>query len=78
MVKMDTNMPNQSWCTKCNAFRNSEDFEANKSGKTKKQCNRHGKKRDLDVVFDDWDAFETRLSTWNHPVDYRLGLFFYY
>jgi hypothetical protein len=78
LVSMNASIPNQTWCSKCKAFRNPESFERNKSGKTKKQCNRHGKKRDLDAVFDDWDAFETQLSQWNRPVGYLVILFFSY
>ena len=65
---MDANSINQSWCTKCTAFRDSESFESNKSGKKKKLCNRHGKKRDQ---FDDWDTFEKQLCEWNHPVGHK-------
>ena len=78
LVRMDANTQNQTWCTKCNALRESESFEKNKSGETKKLCNRHGKKRDLEAVFDDWNAFETQLNEWSHPVSNRLNLFFCY
>ncbi|KAJ8097430.1 hypothetical protein POJ06DRAFT_31514 [Lipomyces tetrasporus] len=55
------------WCSKCGVFRDSESFETNKSGRTKKLCNRHGKKRDLEVLYDDWDTFEEEVHSWNHP-----------
>lgn len=60
--------PNQLRCSKCNAFRDEESFEKHKSGKTKKLCNRHGRKRELDAIFDDWDNFEARLVAWNRIV----------
>jgi hypothetical protein len=59
---------NQRWCSKCNAFRDEQSFEKHKCGKVKKLCNRHGRKRELDAIFDDWDEFEGRLVAWNHPV----------
>ncbi|KAN0086960.1 hypothetical protein V8E54_000648, partial [Elaphomyces granulatus] len=34
----------------------------------KKLCNRHGKKRNLDAIFDDWDDFEAQLRAWNCPT----------
>ena len=68
LVSMDTNSANRIWCSQCSLFRDSESFEMNKSGKTKKQCNRHGKKRDAVVLFDGWDIFEGELRSWNHTV----------
>ncbi|KAK9351745.1 hypothetical protein V1523DRAFT_415886 [Lipomyces doorenjongii] len=64
----DTNLANRIWCSKCGVFRDSESFETNKSGRTKKLCNRHGKKRDLEVLYNDWDNFEAEIHSWNHPV----------
>ena len=75
---MDANMPTRVWCTKCNTFRNPEDFGRNKSGKAKKLCNRHGNKRDLEAVLDDWETFEAELNQWNHPVSLRLNQFSIY
>jgi len=60
--------PNLLRCSKCNTFRDENSFEKHRSGKTKKLCNRHGRKRKLDAVFDSWDAFEDRLVAWNRPV----------
>ena len=34
-------------------------------------------KRELTVLFDDWDAFEIELSKWNRPVSYLFHWFFY-
>ena len=34
-----------------------------KCGKVKKLCHHHGRKRELDAIFDDWDEFEARLVT---------------
>jgi hypothetical protein len=56
------------WCSKCTTFRDAQSFEKHKSGKVKKLCNRHGKKRNLDAIFDDWDDFEAQLRAWNCPV----------
>ena len=64
------NSPDQTWCTKCSTFRNSEDFKTNKSGQKMKQCERHKKKRELAQCFDDWDTFGAQLQAWNHPVCY--------
>ncbi|KAN0070077.1 hypothetical protein V8E54_011658 [Elaphomyces granulatus] len=52
------------WCSKCTTFRDAQSFEKHKSGKVKKLCNRHGEKRDLDAIFDDWADFEAQL----HPI----------
>jgi hypothetical protein len=46
-----------------------EVFAVNKF-KTRKLCDRHGKKRELSAVFDNWDDFESWLLAWNHPVQY--------
>ena len=59
---------NRVWCTTCNAFRSSEDFLSFKSGKPRKTCSGHQKKRDLDASLDSWDALLTELREWNHPV----------
>ena len=60
--------PNLLRCSKCNTFRDENSFEKHRSGKVKKLCNRHGRKRKLDAVFNSWDAFEDRLVAWNRPV----------
>ena len=71
---MNTNLANRIWCSKCCLFRDPESFETKKSGQRKKLCNRHGKKRDLEVLLDDWDTFETELHSWNRPVWFYFPL----
>ncbi|KAK9342808.1 hypothetical protein V1522DRAFT_424705 [Lipomyces starkeyi] len=61
----DITSRNRIWCSKCSVFRDSESFETNRFGRTKKLCNLHGKKRDLEE--DDWDTFEAEIYSWNHP-----------
>ncbi|KAK9236686.1 hypothetical protein V1525DRAFT_406247 [Lipomyces kononenkoae] len=61
----DFNSANRIWCSKCSVFRDSESFVTNRFGRTKKLCNLHGKKRDLEE--DDWDTFEAEIYSWNHP-----------
>jgi hypothetical protein len=75
---MAANTPNRAWCSKCSTFRDSESFETNKFGRKKKLCNRHGQKRELTVLFDNWDAFEIQLRKWNRPVSYPFTWSFYY
>ncbi|KAK9427273.1 hypothetical protein V1505DRAFT_53740 [Lipomyces doorenjongii] len=72
LVMADTNLANRIWCSKCGVFRDSESFETNKSGRTKKLCNRHGKKRDLEVLYNDWDNFEAEIHSWNHPRVFNM------
>lgn len=47
-------------------------FEFNKLGKRNKTCQRHTKKRSLDV--DDWGAFILRLQNWNKPVTHFVWI----
>ena len=69
LISMDAaDTANRIWCSKCGMFRDSECFATNNSGRRKKLCNRHGKKRELEETFDDWDSFEAKLHAWNHPV----------
>jgi hypothetical protein len=66
---MDSNaVSNQAWCSSCKNFRDASTFETTKHGKERKTCNRHGKKRDIDAVFDRWGDFEEQLTMWNCPV----------
>jgi hypothetical protein len=66
---MDSNgSSNQVWCSSCKKPRDAASFETTKHGKERKTCNRHGKKRNIDVVFDHWDDFEDQLAMWNRPV----------
>src|ERR1700735_1818235 len=64
----DMQCQGQLWCSRCKAFRDNQSFETLKSGKVRKTCNRHGLKRELDIVFDDWDDFQAKLAAWNHHV----------
>ena len=59
---------NRVWCTSCNAFRSSEDFLTLNSGKPRKTCSKHLKKRDLDTSLDSWDVLLAELREWNYPV----------
>src|SRR6267378_2013277 len=59
---------NSSWCSNCKVFRDTDEFEVNKSGKRKKLCRRHSTKRKLDKLFDDWQTFETQIRSWSRPV----------
>ncbi|KAN0069280.1 hypothetical protein V8E54_012295 [Elaphomyces granulatus] len=60
---------NSSWCSNCKVFRDTDEFEVNKSGKRKKLCRRHSTnlKRKLDKLFDDWQTFETQIRSWSRP-----------
>ena len=40
-LKMAANTQNRAWCSKCNAFRDSESFGINKFGRKQNLCNRH-------------------------------------
>ena len=63
------------WCSSCKALRSSEDFGIFKSGKPRKLCLIHQKKRKADTSLDSWDLFVTELSRWNHPVCYANSKF---
>jgi hypothetical protein len=67
-LNMDLNPSDQVWCSNCKKFRDPASFEKTKYGKERKTCNRHGKRRNIDVVFDNWGIFEEQLAAWNCPV----------
>lgn len=64
----DSAFSTQFWCSKCKDVRDEICFGMLKSGKRRKICNRHGGKRELNDIFDDWDDFCSQLTAWNHPV----------
>ncbi|KAJ5142546.1 uncharacterized protein N7515_001333 [Penicillium bovifimosum] len=53
------------FCSSCRRSRAVDEFHVNKQGKRNKTCQRHSKKRPLEV--DDWENFIQVLRNWNEP-----------
>ncbi|KAK9476369.1 hypothetical protein V1514DRAFT_184931 [Lipomyces japonicus] len=55
-------MTEKLYCSSCSQFQVAEDFGKKKNGKHYKTCNRHNKKRSLQL--DDWNDFMELLKNW--------------
>ena len=56
-----------AWCTACNGNRPATEFRVPDSGKLRKTCLRHLKKRKLNDVHANWSDFMDQIRNWNVP-----------
>lgn len=70
--ELDTQEPleEKSYCSKCNAFVLSSQFDSDKNNKRRKTCRKHTKKRAAEPDSTTWEEFCASIEAWEDFVSY--------